>query len=184
MKKLTILGVCAAVVLCGACAPTGGESGGSGGQTEAGGTWKAVPATAKSNALGGELVANVEGREIVAVIKWRAYNVATDGSVPKWYGDMGSPPPLYVVDRLVLAIDGKGVSIPKSNYRYLGSKWMNESSANPMSLNQQGKKLRLLVDVGDGGEGWSAVYEFDPVAGKLLAHQVEDGPTIHNQIAP
>ncbi|NWK55343.1 hypothetical protein HW115_06955 [Verrucomicrobiaceae bacterium N1E253] len=180
MKHLWIFGIWAAVA---ACAPSGGGNH-DGGTSETGGSWNKVEASAKSSAMGGELVAKQDGREIVAVIKWRAYDAAKDASVSKWYGDMGTPPPAFVVDRLVLAIDGKGVSIPASKYRYLGSKWMNQYSANPMSFNKQGDKMRLLVDVGDGGEGWTAVYVFDPAAGKLLSHSVDDGPAVHDQILP
>lgn len=175
-----LAGVCVAMV---ACSPTA-NSGGAGGQTEEVASWKNVEGVSKkTSATGGELVAKVDGREVVAVIKWRPYNPASDGSVSKWYGDMGSPPPAYVVDSLVLAIDGKGVPISKSKYRNLCSKWMNQYSANPMSLHQDGKKLRLVVGVGDGAESWAAVYVFDPATGGLLSHSVEDGVMVSNQVA-
>jgi hypothetical protein len=182
MKKILILSICALVA---ACAPTGAgnSGGGDAGQPGADGPWSKVTGVArKTNAMGGELVAKVDGREVVAVIQWRNYDPAKDGSVTKWYGDMGSPPPSFVVDNLIIAVDGKGVSVPKSKYRYLSTTVMNEYSANPLNLNKQGGKLRLLVDVGDGAESWTAAYVFDPAAGSLLSHHVSDGPTLHNQI--
>lgn len=169
--------------LVAACAPSTGGS--RGGDAEPAQRWNSVKGVVeKTTAMGGEIIAKSEGREIFAVIKWRNYDAARDASVSKWYGDMGSPPPSYVVDSLVLAVDGKGIPIPKSKFRYLSTTVMNEYSANPMSFNQQGKKWRLIVDVGDGAESWSAVYVFDPSAGTLLSHSVEDGPMVHNQIAP
>lgn len=177
MKYIMILGLFAMI---GACAPsTGGSSDAAPVQS-----WNTVVGVIeKTDTMRGEIIAKLDGREVFAVIKWRNYDPARDASVSKWYGDMGSAPPAYVVDSLVLAVDGKGISIPKSKYRYLGATVMNEYSANPLSFNQQGKKWRLLVDVGDGSEGWSAVYVFDPAAGTLLSHTVEDGAKVHNQIA-
>jgi hypothetical protein len=179
MKYIMILGLFSVVA---ACAPSTGGSGGGDAATVQ--SWNRVEGVVeKTTAMGGEIIAKAEGREIFAVIKWRNYDATRDASVSKWYGDMGSPPPSYVVDSLVLAVDGKGISMPKSKYRYLSATVMNEYSANPMSFNQQGKKWRLLVDVGDGSEGWSAVYVFDPAAGTLLSHSVEDGAKVHNQVA-
>lgn len=180
MNKFIILGMFLALA---ACAPQGGDQDEGKQESEVGGgPWKQVDAVKRADVLGGELVAKVAGREVVAVISWRAYDRQKDGAVGKWYGDMGLAQPDYVVDRLVVAVDGKGLSIPSSKYRNLCSIGMNDSKANPMSLNQQGGKLRLLVDVGDGGEGYSSVYILDPAAGKLVAHYVDSGPAVFDQI--
>ena len=124
----------------------------------------------------------VDGRELVAVLRWRNYNAKLDGAVKKWYGDMATPPPKFVVESLSVSIDGRGLVIPKSKVRYLASQWMNTQTS--LGLNQRGKQLRVLVDVGDGAEAWTASYVINPSSLTLISHTVKDGPTVHNGIVP
>lgn len=189
MKRLRFAGMCGLLAgLLVACAPSGGGgasgTGSGAGAEPAAAPWKDVEVRRSATAAGGQLQAKVDGHEVVAMLKWRPYNPAVDGSVSQWYGDMGSPPPAFVVDSLQLSVDGRGVRIAKSQYRYLCAKTIHGVSVDALSLNQQGKKLRLLVDVGDGGEGWTAVYEFDPSKGALLSHRVGNGVEVHEQILP
>lgn len=181
MKSMMILGLCVAFSAC-TPPPTKEDRAPVPALV---GTWQRIDDAKKiTTAKGGEIVAKVDGHEVVAVIKWRAYDATRDAGVSQWHGDMGSPPPLQVVDSLVIAVDGRGVSLAKSQYRSLCSKWIRADGLNPMSFNRQGNKVRLLVDVGDGGEGWTAVYVIDPAAGKLMTHVIAHGPDVHQGIAP
>lgn len=174
MKSIMIIGFC---VVLGACAPTGG--GGAqrvGGAGEAEVTWSEVPGvTHKALPMGSELVAKVDGREVVAVTQWRIYDPTKDAGVKQWQGNEGGSLPVYVMDSLVLAVDGKGVSLPKSSYRNLGAMMVSASVAPAISISQHEKKLRLMVDGRKGGLGWTASYVFDPAAGKLLSHSETPG---------
>jgi hypothetical protein len=178
IKYIVSLGACALVAACGST--EGGGSTTSGGDAAAG-SWKKV--TGVTNTVTGKrevMKATVDGREVVTMLVWRDYSAALDGAVTKWYGDMASPPPKFVVESMMISIEGKGMIIPPSKSRYLASQWMNDSTS--LGLNQRGKQLRVLVDVGDGAEGWTATYVVDPTTLTLVSHDVRDGPEVHNEI--
>jgi len=180
--SLALVGICNLLSSCGSTA-TGTSGSRHGGEGTQQGAWKEVPGVTVTSQDGGSrevLKATVNGREVMAALSWRNYNAKLDGAVRKWYGDMASPPPKYVVESLTISIDGRGLVIPKSKVRYLASQWMNDSTS--LGLNQRGSQLRLLVDVGDGAEGWTATYVIDPSTLTLVSHAVEDGPTVHNGI--
>lgn len=120
-----------------------------------------------------------DGKEIIVALEWRKYSNITDIEVPKWYGDMGRPPAKYVVKSLTVSVDGKGVSIPEANYRYLASQWMN--GVEHLGVYNSGKNLNIYVNVGDGAEGWTSSYVISPATGTLVSHKVYDGPAFHNQ---
>lgn len=179
IKYMASLGTWALVAACGS---TGGGGSTPGGGDAAAGSWKKVAGI--TNTVTGKrevMKAKVDGREVVAMLVWRDYSAALDGAVTKWYGDMSTPPPRFVVESMMISIDGKGMIIPQSKSRYLASQWMNEVSH--LGLNQRGKQLRVLVDVGDGAEGWTATYVVDPATLTLVSHAVGDGPAVHTAIA-
>ena len=185
MKNKKIANLLALAALCGVLTSCGSSPGGGGKTPEETetklGPWKTVSkVTNKVTGKREVMKTTVNGREIVAVLRWRDYSAKLDAGVGKWYGDMASPPPKYVVESLMVSMDGRGMLIPKSKVRYLASQWMNESSS--LGLNQRGNQLRLLVDVGDGAEGWTATYVIAPSTLTLVSHAVEDGPTVHNAI--
>ena len=124
------------------------------------------------------LKASVDGRNVVAVLSWRPYHADLDGQVKKWYGDMGEPPPRFVVDSLRLTVDQRTLRIPWTRTRSLCSQWKPKLPS--MSLLTSGSNLGLTVSVGDGAEGWTSSYLINPASLRLLSHQVEDGPTFDN----
>ena len=184
MKYILVLGLCALLTSCGS---TGG--GGSGGGGAAGGgqktteSWKLV--TGLTNTVTGKrevMKASVDGKDVVAVLSWRDYSAKRDGAVTKWYGDMASPPPKFVVESLSISIDGKGMIVPQSKTRYMASKWMNGVSH--LGLYLKGKNLCFYMDVGDGAEAWTASYVVDPTTRTILSHDVEDASEFHNMADP
>lgn len=183
MKYISVLGLCALLTSCGS---TGG--GGSGGGAAGGGqatteSWKAVPGVTTTVTGKREVMkATVDGKEVVAVLSWRVYSVDLDAAVPKWYGDMASPPPKFVAQSLMISIDGKGMVVPQPKIRYLASQWMNESKS--LGLVMKGKNLCVFVNAGDGAESWTASYVVNPSTGSLVSHAVEDGPEFHNRVRP
>ncbi|HCI92382.1 MAG TPA: hypothetical protein DHV60_07530, partial [Verrucomicrobiales bacterium] len=58
--------------------------------------------------------AKFDDKDVVAVLSWRPYDIGTDTSVPRWYGDMGTPPPKLVVDSLIISVDGRGAVVPRA----------------------------------------------------------------------
>jgi len=180
IKNITLLGLCALVA---ACVTSGAGSSGSNmasgsGQAVA---WKKVTGvTSTVNGMREVMKVKVDGRDVVAVLQWRSYNAAVDGAVTRWYGDMGSPPPKFVVDSLLISIDGRGVIVPNTKTRYLCSQWMNGLAH--LGLYLKGKDLCIYLDVGDGAEAWSASYILNPATAALLSHNVQDGPSFHNAI--
>ncbi|MEJ6571244.1 MAG: hypothetical protein QNL01_15305 [Akkermansiaceae bacterium] len=175
IKYITILGACAVLTSCGS---TGG-GGTSGGGTAPKETWKKVPGV--TNSVTGErevMKASVGGKDVVAVLSWRDYSAKRDGAVTKWYGDMASPPPKFVVETLLISIDGKGMIVPQSKTRYMASQWMNGVSH--LGLYLKGKNLCVYMNVGDGAESWTASYVVNPSTGALVSHSVIDGPEFHN----
>ncbi len=178
IRYITSLGACALVAACGS---TGGGGTSTGGGDADAGSWQKVPGV--TNMVTGKrevMKAKVDDREVVAMLVWRDYSAALDAAVTKWYGDMGSPPPKFVVESIMISIDGKGLIIPQSKSHYLASQWMNDVSH--LGLNQRAKQLRVLVDVGDGGESWTATYVIDPATLTLVSHAVGDGPAVHHEI--
>lgn len=123
--------------------------------------------------------AKVQGKEVVAILTWRAYDASRDGSVTKWYGDMGNPPPKYVVASLMVSVDGRGTLIPDSKVHRLASQWMNDSHS--LQLFTQGDHLCLAVHLGDGSESWTASYTINPSTLTLVSHQVTDGSAFRNR---
>lgn len=124
------------------------------------------------------LKAAVNGRNLVAVLSWRPYHADLDGQVKTWYGDMGEPPPRFVVDSLRLTVDQRTVRIPWARTRSLCSQWKPKLPS--LSLLTSGSNLGLTVSVGDGAESWTSSYLINPTSLRLLSHQVEDGPTFDN----
>ena len=180
MKKTFFSALPALILVTVACDPNAGKPVTPTPPAGGGGVKQAV--TGVSNQVQGMrevMKAKVGERNVIAVLIWRPYDAAKDSSVGKWYGDMASPPPKYVADSLIVSIDGKGVVIPRSNYRYLASQWMNDSKS--LGIYSQGKNLGVYVDVGDGAEGWTASYVINAATGSLVSHQVQDGPEFHNQ---
>jgi len=179
IKYITVLGACAVLTSCGS---TGGGGASGGGEATAD-TWKKVPSV--TNTVTGKrevMKASIGGKDIVAVLSWRDYSAKRDGVVTKWYGDMGSPPPKFVVESLLVSIDGKGMIVPQSKTRYMASQWMNGVSH--LGLYLKGKNLCVYMDVGDGAESWTASYVVNPSTGALVSHEVEDGPAFHNKADP
>ncbi|MBT8045380.1 MAG: hypothetical protein KJO79_10555 [Verrucomicrobiae bacterium] len=181
IKYITVIGVCAVLTSCGSTGGGGGNGGGGGQAAPV--SWKTVPGvTTTVNGMREVMKAKVDGKEVVAMLTWRNYSQKLDGAVTKWYGDMGTPPPKFVVDSLLISIDGKGTIVPKSKSRYLASQWMNGSKS--LGLVMKNKNLCVFVNVGDGGESWTASYEVNPSTGSLISHEVVDGPEFHNRLMP
>lgn len=182
MKYLAMIGMCALLAACGS---TG--TGGGGSRLKTGGGQQAKP---KPEAVRGVtstvigmrevLKAKVGEKDVVAVLQWREYSAKRDSSVGKWYGDMGTPPPKFVCDSLMVSIDGRGLVIPSSKTRYLASQWMNGTKS--LGLLKQGSNLTLFVNLGDGAESWVASYTVNPNAGALVDHGIHDGPEFHNSV--
>lgn len=181
MKYLAALGLCA---LLSSCASTGGGGGTASGSGQAAAeSWKAVSGvTTTVNGKREVMKATVDDQEVVAMLTWRDYSEKLDGAVTKWYGDMGSPPPKFVAESLMISIDGKGTIVPQSKIRYLASQWMNESES--LGLVMKGENLCVFVNLGDGGEAWVAAYVVNPSTGELVSHELEDGPAFHNRWMP
>ncbi|MBT8036652.1 MAG: hypothetical protein KJO21_03815 [Verrucomicrobiae bacterium] len=172
------LGACALVAACGSSGVGGTAT--SGGDAVAG-DWKKVAGVTHAVTGNREVMkAKVDGGEVVAMLVWRDYSAALDGAISKWYGDMATPPPKFVVESLMISIDGKGMIIPQAKSRYLASQWMNGLSH--LGINQRGEQLRVLVDVGDGAEGWTATYVVNAQNLSLISHEVRDGAEVHNEV--
>jgi hypothetical protein len=168
-----ITGCCAMVV---ACAPETeplprGSASAERIQTEPG-VWSQVPGVVSTiNEMREVMKAKVGENEVAAALQWRPFNARRDLAQAIWYGDMGSPPPSYVVDSLLVSIDGRGLMVPASKTRYLCSQWM---SADPrLGLCLRGKDLCVYVNVGEGRKAWSALYVIDPETLALVDHRVE-----------
>lgn len=181
IKYITVLGICAVLTSC-------GSTGGGGGSTTGGGetapvSWKAISGVTTTVTGKREVMkATVGDKEVVAMLTWRDYSKKRDGAVTKWYGDMASPPPKFVVESLIISIDGRGAIVPQSKSRYLASQWMNGTKH--LGLVRKDKNLCVFVNVGDGAEGWTASYVVNPSTGALISHEVEDGPEFHNRLMP
>ncbi len=179
IKYVIILGASALLTSCGS---TGGGSGTSTGAGEkAPEEWKAVSGVNTTVTGKREVMkATVDGKEVVAVLSWRDYSAKRDAAVPKWYGDMASPPPKFVAESLMISIDGKGMIVPASKMRYLAKQWMNESKS--LGLVMKGSNLCVFVNLGDGAESWTASYVVNPSTGALVSHVVDDASDFHNRI--
>ncbi|MCP5536826.1 MAG: hypothetical protein H7A51_11430 [Akkermansiaceae bacterium] len=183
IKYITVLGMCAVLTSCGSTGGGGRGGAARGGSDAAAVSWKAVSGvTTTVDGMREVMKATVNDQEVVAMLTWRDYSARLDGTVTKWYGDMASPPPKFVAESLIISIDGKGVIVPQSKTRYLASQWMNESKH--LGLVMKGDKLCVFVNLGDGGESWTASYVVDPATGALVSHAVEDGPAFHNRLMP
>lgn len=124
--------------------------------------------------------AKFDDKDVVAVLSWRPYDIGTDTSVSRWYGDMGTPPPKLVVDSLIISVDGRGAVVPRAMFGYLCSQ--RNSISKSMGLVTHGENICVYIDLGDGAEGWTASYVIDPSTGILISHHVQDGPKFHNKI--
>jgi len=141
-----------------------------------------TPVSHMKNGMNEVMKLTSTGHEVIVSLDWRNYSGAEDSSVSKWYGDMGRPPAKYVAESLTVSIDGKGVVIPKSKYRYLASQWMNEVKS--LGVYTSGKNLNIYVNLGDGAEAWAASYVINPASGALVSHKMYDGAEFHNLFAP
>lgn len=129
----------------------------------------------------GSITYQIYDHKATAELSWRKYDAARDGQIKEWYGDMTTPPPAYVLDKLTLSVDGTPIPIPESKYRYMASQWKQNASGNTHFIMRDGLGC-LLVTVGDGGEAYSATYVFDPVKKTLVHHSIEDAPSVDNMI--
>ena len=183
-----MLGFC---LLMAACAPSGGvnSSGGiSGGLSGSLGynqdesaVWSKVPEVMNAtNEMREVMKAKVASREVVAVLQWRAFNGRRDALQAAWYGDMGSPPPTYVAESLLISIDGRGLMVPAAQTRYLCSQWMNDAAR--LGLYLKGENLCIYVTVGDGSDAWIASYIINPDTGALLSHSVERASVFRKRV--
>ena len=181
MKKLISAAFPAVTFLCVSCDPGAAVASKRPVANQPETSMKAVPGVTSTVMGSREIMrAKVNGKEVMAVLTWRPYDAAQDGSVNRWYGDMGSPPPKFVVDSLIISVDGRGAIVPRSKYGYLCSQWSNGTKN--LGLVTQGENLCVYVNVGDGGEAWTAAYVVNPASGTLVSHQVHDGPAFHHQI--
>ena len=180
MKQPLLAALPALVLLSASCDPNAGSSSKPvGGESAA--PMKEVADVNSSLSGPREIMrAKVDGKDLLAVITWRPYDAAKDAGITKWYGDMGTPPPAFVCDSLIISVDGRGTAIPRSKVGYLCSQWPN--NVNKLGLATQGSNLCVYVNVGDGAEGWTASYVVNPATGALVSHQVHDGPAFHNQM--
>ncbi|MGB2186923.1 MAG: hypothetical protein ACPH5P_09645 [Akkermansiaceae bacterium] len=126
------------------------------------------------------LKAKVGNNEVVAMLQWRPYNGLKDAYQNVWYGDMGSPPPVYVAQSLIISINGRGLMVPDAKTRYLCSQWMNDNPR--LGLYLRGEDLCVFVRLGDGSQAWVASYIVNPQTGALLAHQVQDARSFRKAV--
>ncbi len=184
----TMLGFCLLFcLLIAACAPSGGvrSSGGTSGDPgrdrDEAAVWSKVPEVLNAtNEMREVMKAKVADREVVAVLQWRAFNGRRDALQATWYGDMGSPPPTYVVESLLISMDGRGLMVPMAQTRYLCSQWMNDTAR--LGLYLKGENLCIYVTVGDGSDAWVASYIINPDTGALLSHSVERASAFRKRV--
>lgn len=170
-------------LLVAACAPSGGvsSSGDPGRDQDEAVVWSKVQEVVNAtNEMREVMKAKVADREVVAVLQWRAFNGRGDALQATWYGDMGSPPPTYVVESLLISMDGRGLMVPMAQTRYLCSQWMNDTAR--LGLYLKGKNLCLYVTVGDGSDAWAASYIINPDTGALLSHSVERASAFRKRV--
>ena len=174
-----------------ACAPSGGVnsaggisgglSGSLGYNRDESAVWSKVPEVMNAtNEMREVMKAKVATREVVAVLQWRAFNGRRDALQASWYGDMGSPPPTYVAESLLISIDGRGLMVPAAQTRYLCSQWMNDTAR--LGLYLKGENLCIHVTVGDGSDAWIASYIINPDTGALLSHSVERASVFRKRV--
>lgn len=181
MKKPLLIALPALFLLSVSCDPTAGKKSNKPVSGQEPVPMKAVAEV--NNSLSGSreiMRAKVGGKDLMAVLTWRAYDPAKDAGVMKWYGDMGSPPPKYVVDSLIISVDGRGTMIPASKIGYLCSQWPNTASS--LGLATQGNNFCVYVNLGDGAEAWVASYIVSSSTGALISHKVHDGPEFHHHM--
>ena len=176
------LGIC---LLATACAPTGvsNSSGGSGSSSDRGQAvvWSEVPEVVNmANDMREVMKAKIGSSEVVAVLQWRAYNGRRDALQTTWYGDMKSPPPTYVVESLLISVDGRGLMVPAAQTRYLCSQWMNNTPR--LGLYLKGEDLCIYITLGDGSDAWCASYIVNLESGALISHQVESQRAFHRAV--
>ena len=184
----TVLGFCLLFcLLIAACAPSGevrssgGTSGDSGRDRDEAAAWSKVPEVLNAtNEMREVMKAKVADREVVAVLQWRAFNGRRDALQATWYGDMGSPPPTYVVESLLISMDGRGLMVPMAQTRYLCSQWMNDTAR--LGLYLKGENLCIYVTVGDGSDAWVASYIINPDTGAMLSHSVERASAFRKRV--
>ncbi|SHK09651.1 hypothetical protein SAMN02745181_3250 [Rubritalea squalenifaciens DSM 18772] len=145
-------------------------------------TWRDAKEVNRVNkGLAGTVTYQIYDHKATASLSWRKYDATKDANIKEWVGDMGTPPPAYVLDKLTLSVDGASIAVPKSKYQFICSQWKPNGAGNTHFIQRDGLGC-LLVTVGDGGEAYSVVYVFDPVKKTLVYHSVEDGPSVDNQI--
>ncbi len=134
--------------------------------------WRKVPGiTNIASDMREVMKAKVADRDVVAVLQWRPYNGRRDAMQSTWYGDMGSPPPTYVVESLLISVDGRGLMVPSAQTRYLCSQWMNNNPQ--LGLYMVGSNLCIYITLGDGSDAWCASYVVNPATGALVSHNVD-----------
>ena len=184
MKERSILVVLGVSVIMSACSPTGGNNSSSnissGPDPDEVAAWSKVPEiTNMAGDMRDVMKAKVGDRDVVAVLQWRPYNGRRDALQTTWYGDMGSPPPTYVAESLLISVNGRGLMVPSAQTRYLCSQWMNSSPR--LGLYLRGSNLCVYVTVGDGSDSWCASYIVNPETGALVSHKVERAAKFHRK---
>lgn len=145
------------------------------------GAWRQVPEVAHVvSDMREVLKAKVAEGEVAAVLQWRPFNGVKDAYQAVWYGDMGTPPPTYVVQSLIISIDGRGVMVPEAKTRYLCSQWMNDNPR--LGLCMRGEDLCVFVRLGDGSQAWVASYIVNAQTGALLSHEVQDARSFRKAV--
>lgn len=183
MKKPYLAAVPAFVLFVASCDPTTTKKPAGSTAEQAPAVMKEVPGADSTLSGPREILRAKSGsKEVMAVLTWRPYDAAKDASIAKWYGDMSTPPPKFVVDSLIISVDGRGTLVPRSKFGYLCSQWSNASKS--LGLVTHGNNLCVYVNVGDGAEAWTASYVISSSTGSLISHQVHDGPEFHNRIQP
>lgn len=170
-----------AMVACSPSAYKAPPAGGAGRLPAKGGDFSKVPEVSNIvNDMREVLKAKVAESEVVAVLQWRPFNGLKDAYQAVWYGDMGTPPPSYVVQSLIISIDGRGLMVPEAKTRHLCSQWMNDNPR--LGLYMRGEDLCVFVRLGDGTQAWVASYIVNAQTGALLSHEVEDARSFRKAV--
>ena len=153
-------------------------SGGAGGT--AGGPWQSIPTNSAVSGLTESATTSTAGHQLVAKVVWRPYDATADAAVSSWYGDMGTPPPKFVVRQVSLSVDGTPVTIPPAAYRGYASQ--GTPTEHSLKFFQRGSTYRLVIHLGDGGESWAGYFDVVPGSDGLKARGTEDGPSLMNEM--
>jgi len=178
MKSLSCLRL-PVLLFCGFVIAACSSGPGGGGEVTTG-PWNRLATSYSKNGMIRTAKTTAGGHVVEATMVWRPYRAATDGSVASWYGDMGRPPPIYVVQQLTISVNGNPVSIPPSAYRSYCTQW--EPLGEGIEFFKRGSTYRLLLSLGDGAEAWAGYFDFVPGSPVLKAQGTKDGPELMNEM--